>query len=385
MVNRIIYSIAVLSFFMQCTPVQKNQVKSIEWKIAANLPAADGADKALGLAGPVAGIHKEVLIIGGGANFPGAMPWTGGAKKYYDAGYVYKIEMDSFFFLDSFKLPMAIAYAAVCTTPAGIIYAGGESDNGLSDKVQMIQWDDDNNSAIFSNLPDLPFAVTNASIAFYNNNVYLAGGERMDDVSDRFLKLELDNLPAGWSEMQPIPKPLSHAVMVVQANGNEQSVYVLGGRKRIPGSTSELYSSNFSYDFKANKWKENNSMPYAMSAGTGMAVGDHSILLFGGDKGETFHKTEELIAAINNENNAAIKEELIKNKTIVQSTHPGFSKEILLYNAMANEWTMVDSIPFDVPVTTVAIQHKNKIIIPSGEIKSGVRTPQILVGSIDFK
>ena len=125
-------------------------------------------------------------------------------------------------------------------------------------------------------------------------------------------------------------------------------------------------------------------MPYAMSAGTGMAVGDHSILLFGGDKGETFHKTEELIAAINNENNAAIKEELIKKKTIVQSTHPGFSKEILLYNAMANEWTMVDSIPFDVPVTTVAIQHKNKIIIPSGEIKAGVRTPQILVGSIDF-
>ena len=48
MVNRIIYSIAVLSFFMQCTPVQKDQVKSIQWEIAANLPAADGAEKAGG-------------------------------------------------------------------------------------------------------------------------------------------------------------------------------------------------------------------------------------------------------------------------------------------------------------------------------------------------
>jgi len=384
MVYRIIYFIAVLSFFMHCTPAQKNQVKSIDWKIAANLPAADGAEKALGLAGPVAGIHNDVLIIAGGANFPGAMPWLGGQKKYYDAGYVYKTGKVSLTFIDFFKLPMAIAYAAVCSSPTGIFYAGGENDDGLSDKVQMIQWDAENNRAVFSNLPDLPFAVTNASIAFYNNDVYLAGGERMDDVSDRFLKLELDNLPAGWKEMQPIPKPLSHAVMVVQANGNEQTIYVLGGRKRIPGGTSQLYSSNFSYQLDANEWTEKKSMPYAMSAGTGTAVGDHTILLFGGDKGETFHKTEELIAAISNEKNAAIKEELINKKNIVQSTHPGFSKEILFYNTNEDVWTRIDSIPFDVPVTTVAIPFGNKVFIPTGEIKAGVRTPQILLGEIHF-
>src|SRR5690606_13979272 len=106
MVNRIIYSIAVLSFFMQCTPVQKNQVNSIEWKIAANVPAAEGAERALGLAGPVAGIYNDVLMVGGGANFPGAMPWMGGAKEYYDIGYAYTLEYDSFAFLNSFKLPM---------------------------------------------------------------------------------------------------------------------------------------------------------------------------------------------------------------------------------------------------------------------------------------
>ncbi len=384
MFYRIIYFIAVLPLFMHCTSTQKNEVKSIEWKIAAYLPAANVAQKALGLAGPIAGIHNDVLIIGGGANFPGNMPWLGGQKKYYNTGYVYKIEKDSFAFVDTFSLPDAIAYSAVCSMPAGIIYAGGEGDDGLSDKVQLVQWDVDNNRIVFSNLPDLPFAVTNASLSFYNNVVYLAGGEQNLKVSDHFLKLDLDNLNAGWTKMEPLPKPISHAVMVVQSNGNKHAIYVMGGRKRMPGSTSDLFLSTFSYDFDTNKWTEKKSMPYAVSAGTGMAVGDHSILLFGGDKGETFHKTEELIAAISNEQHAGIKEELIKKKTIVQSTHPGFSKEILLYRADADTWTKADSIPFDVPVTTVAINHENKIIIPSGEVKAGVRTPQILVGTIHF-
>ena len=50
MFYRIIYFIAVLPFFMQCTPVQRIEVKSIEWKIAAQIPSPDNTAAALGLA-----------------------------------------------------------------------------------------------------------------------------------------------------------------------------------------------------------------------------------------------------------------------------------------------------------------------------------------------
>ena len=71
-------------------------VSSIQWKIAGELPSTNSHERSLGFAGPVAGIHKNILVVAGGANFPKAMPWMGGKKKYYDCGYLFKGQEDSF-------------------------------------------------------------------------------------------------------------------------------------------------------------------------------------------------------------------------------------------------------------------------------------------------
>ena len=60
-------------------------------------------------------------------------------------------------------------------------------------------------------------------------------------------------------------------------------------------------------------------MPYALSAGTGILYDANNIILFGGDKGTVFHKTETLIAAINAEKDEVKKQELIKQKNKLQS------------------------------------------------------------------
>jgi N-acetylneuraminic acid mutarotase len=52
-----------------------------KWKIVAKLPVERGQQKALGFAGPVAGVHENVMIIAGGANFPDSMPWQNGRKN----------------------------------------------------------------------------------------------------------------------------------------------------------------------------------------------------------------------------------------------------------------------------------------------------------------
>ena len=68
---------------------QKKQHYLLKWDVAAELPADSGQQTALGVAGPVTGIHKDKLFVGGGANFPVAMPWQGGGKKYHAAVHVY--------------------------------------------------------------------------------------------------------------------------------------------------------------------------------------------------------------------------------------------------------------------------------------------------------
>jgi N-acetylneuraminic acid mutarotase len=170
--------------------------------------------------------------------------------------------------------------------------------------------------------------------------------------------------------------------MAVQLNGDHHSVYVIGGRKRNANGVSDLFNTVYAYDLKKAQWQEKRSLPYALSAGTGIATGSRSILLFGGDKGVTFSKAETLIAAINSEKDAAKREELNQQKIEVQSTHPGFSKEVLLYDTVSDEWSVTGCIPFDVPVTTTTFKWGDYIMIPSGEIKAGVRTPQVLAGKL---
>jgi N-acetylneuraminic acid mutarotase len=139
------------------------------------------------------------------------------------------------------------------------------------------------------------------------------------------------------------------------------------------------------YDVVANSWAEKKTLPYALSAGTGIMINANNIILFGGDKGVVFNKTETLIAAINAETDLVKKQELIKEKNKLQSQHPGFSKEVLWYNIKNDTWKIIGTIPFDAPVTTTAVKWKSNVVIPSGEIKAGVRSPKILVVKIQQK
>jgi N-acetylneuraminate epimerase len=381
-----LYFIAVLTITSACMVARKTTV-NIEWKTAATLPVPSPGSKQPGLAGVVAGLSNDVLLVGGGANFPDAMPWIGGKKKYYSD--IYAFEKDAKGNIRSvdkiFHLPFAIAYVASCTTAKGIVCAGGENENGLSKKVLLIEWDAATNNLSFKDLPDLPFAVTNACIAVNGDDLYLAGGETPDSVSTQLITLDLNNAIGGWKQLTSIPKATSNAVMVVQSNGDGNSLYLIGGRKKNPNSTSNLYSTVYQFNLRDNQWHEKTSLPYPLSAGTGLAVEGNNILLFGGDRGETFHKTERLIAAINAEKDEVRKQQLIDEKTTLQSTHPGFSREILLYNTIKDNWTSLGLIPFEGQVTTMAVQWGKDVIIPSGEVKAGVRTPNIISGKISVR
>ena len=375
-----------LQFFMLSTLAQKNRVNSIQWKIAGALPATKGQTIALGFAGAVAGVHNAVLIVAGGSNFPDSMPWLGGKKKYYDNVYVYSKKNKNFILnKKTFRLSTSIAYAATCSIEQGIVYAGGENDKGISNKAWLLQWNKKASRIVEKNLPNLPVAITNAAATVNTNIIYVAGGETAAGASDHFYSLDLNNLVAGWKQLPDLPKPVSHAVMVTQSNGHYNCLYLIAGRKKNTASLSDFYSSVYQFDPRANEWKEKRSLSYGLSAGTGIATNTNHILLFGGDQGETFHKTEELIIAIATEKDEEKKRQFNQQKIKLQAAHPGFSKEVLLYDTIKDTWGKIGCIPLPSPVTTVAVKWNGDVVIPGGEIRAGVRTPQILMGEISLR
>jgi len=382
---RTIYLTLLLTSILSPVLMAQNRtVDLIDWKIVASIPPALHQVKSIGLAGAISGIHNDALIVAGGTNFPDKMPWLGGSKKSYDNAIVYP-NINSKKTLTpsvvSYKLPFKLAYAANCNTKEGIVVAGGENELGLSKKVLLLKWKQQEEILGIEYLPDLPFGVTNASLTVVRNILYISGGEVASGARDEFLSLDLKDPAQGWKTLSNLPLATSHAVLL----GDEKTgqVYLIGGRCKKVDQVSEIYNAFHAYDIKKNFWKEMPTLPFPLSAASGIINGD-DILIFSGDEGETFNKAEKLIIAMEQERDAQKKEVLNKKKIEVQSSHPGFSRKVLKYNLFGKTWT---SLKNEMPYGTVTVNanlFNDNVFIAGGEIKAGVRTPNILRGKMKF-
>jgi SSS family transporter len=376
---RIVPFICFLLLIASCAggAKKKNTVK-IDWQIAGNIPGPTKDSSAAGVAGPLAGVYQDVLIIGGGANFPDSMPWQGGKKKYQNALYAFKKNGGKMEPVGSSSLPFTTAYGASCSTTDGIVYAGGENEQGISKMAILLRWID--GEALVEDLPDLPMPITNASMATDQAYVYLLGGEDGQKTLSTVFKLNIKKKDR-WEKMPDLPAALSHSVAAIQSNGDHKNLYIVGGRRKNACAISDISSAVYEYDLKLGRWKQRSDMPHASAAATGLASGSSYILVFGGDQGETFSRVETMLLEIGRESDDLKKQELIRQKNELLTNHPGFCSDVLLFNTITNKWTKIDSIPYQSQVTTTALWWGEDIIIPSGEIRAGVRTPTIVKGS----
>lgn len=382
MFNKINFLVFLFYGLHSINPITAQEKTVIRWSVLSELPSIDHDKKNPGLAGAFSGISKNVLIIAGGSNFPDRLPWQGGTKTYWDDIYVLQRDRNDHYEWNAatFKLGRKNAYGASVTLPEGIFCAGGENSSGILNKTFLLQWDPSENKIVIKDLPDLPLPLTNLSATSVGNLIYVAGGETIHSVSGQFFCLDMKSLKKDWKKLADLPKPVSHSVLIAQSDGHGMNLYLIGGRKKNANGISDLYNSVYKYNLNQGRWYEVASLPYALSAASGIGKQKDKIFVFGGDKGETFHKTELLIAAINETKDEKKKQELTEQKNKLQSEHPGFNKEILMYDTKKNKWTVAGVISFPAAVTTTACTWSGNIVIPCGEIRAGIRTPEILLG-----
>lgn len=359
---------------MNCSETEEKLSPVSGWKKAGSLTTLGKS----GVAAPVTGISNDVLIVGGGADFPDTLPWLGGKKKYYDRVCIFEANGDSLVQTDKAPaLHHPVAYAASCSTTGGLIYAGGESEAGISKQVFRLSWHADSKELASERLPDLPVALTNAGMVAYKEQVIICGGETDTGTSAKCFSLDINDMEAGWRELATLPQAVSHMILALQSLNNRDYLYLLGGRSKMQTGISDLYRDVYALDLAVNTWEKKTSLPYPVTAGTGFAADEEQIVLFGGDTGETFHRSELLSVAIKAEKDPAGLAKLNEERIELLNTHPGFSNKILLYNTRTGLCTEIGLLPFETPVTTTAVVWNDKVVLPGGEIKAGVRTPDI--------
>ncbi|GAA4132624.1 hypothetical protein GCM10022216_03920 [Sphingobacterium kyonggiense] len=348
----------------------------IHWQQSSQLPD-EGNGANLGIAGPITGILKDYLIIAGGANFPEDKPWNGGAKIYQQQGYLYRIQDKQLHFEKHIHVPYVKAYAANVSYENKLFVLGGEDQQGPSASAGYYSINE-KQELEYHPLQNLPKHLSNTGGAYLNNYLYVVGGDNSEEVSNMVFRLDVSKENSQWEEFMELPYSLSHAV--VSENGKD-CIYVAGGRKRNVQAPSTFYQDVLAIQTKDRKVEKIAELPVAVSAGTGIFYRDH-LLLFSGDDGQTFHQVEKALINISQADNLHKKDSLIALKNNILEQHPGFTKSCWSLNLKDQTWRSVEAIPGMGPVTTTAIKHQDMLIIPSGEVKAGVRTNQILTATL---
>ncbi len=386
MKNLLILLSAPLMMITTAVAAQSTSLKTVDWCLAAQLKNQDGS-LSKGFAGAINAVTNGVLIVAGGANFYDKMPWEGG-KKYYSKEIQVLHRKGDEFIADtqvSTTIPEPIAYCGQTVTAAGVVYAGGENDHGLSKKAFLLKWKADQHSVVAKPLPDLPVAVTNIALATIGDVVYAIGGDQEKSSSNAVFSLNLKHKKEGWQTLPVLPMALANTVVVAQAG----EIYVIGGRTKTASGISKLGGTTYVFNPKQKMWRscapmvdgENHTN---FSAGAGVAIGKDQILIVGGDNGEVFHQLETYIAAIAKSNTAEEKAKLTTEKNALSIHHNGFYRAMLLYHIPTDTWKKIGELPFPAQVTTTATKWGDDIVLSNGEVKPGVRTPNVMLGKLKF-
>ncbi|WP_432221466.1 galactose oxidase [Flavobacterium sp. TMP13] len=388
--NKSIFPFLFISLIMATTETfsQKNEVSQVNWSTAAQVQNNDGS-LSLGFAGVINGISNDVLIVTGGANFPDKMPWEGGKKEYSKTIHVLQKCKDQFNWIAAVKseLPEAIAYSGSTSTKLGVVYVGGENENGLSNKSYLLKWNADTKEVETKSLPDFPIAIANIALTHIDTVVYAVGGDEAGQSSDFFASLDLNDANAKWILLPKLPIALANSVVIAQKGKDGTNIYVVGGRTKTASGISDLHNTTLVFNLQKQKWEtaatiSDGKNTTNFSAGTGVAFGSHSILILGGDNGVIFHQIETFLSQIAQAESPEKKTDLITQKNKLVTNHPGFYNGILLYNTLTDQWSKIGELPFLPHVTTPAVVWNKKIILSNGEIKPGIRTPNVMLGTI---
>ena len=305
-----------------------------------------------GFAGAFAGVHNGRLLAGGGANFPGGVPWEGGTKVWHDRVFVLSAYANAVW-REIGRLPAPNAYGVSLTIPDGVlIIGGGNAARNFSDVWLMTLAGE---SLAFRALPPLPAPLAQMAGAIAADGVHIVGGAHRPDAVEatvRHYRLELDAIDKGWRQMPALP---AAARILSIAAGIANDLYVIGGCAVAAGADGRAVRTYLTdvWRFSNGKWTRLADLPTPLAAAASPApVFGHDIYVISGDDGRQAGLTS-------------------------LAQHKGFRTQVLRYDTLENAWRDAGELRVPPPVTLPTASWKDGFVLFNGEIRPGVRTTQV--------
>jgi len=315
-----------------------------EWKQLPSLPDAEG------FAGSIAGVSNGALLVAGGANFPKAKPWEGGAKVWYDT--VFVLESPSAKWKVAGHLPRPLGYGVGVSYDNCLVCAGGSDRSRHYADVFRLEWA--HGKLNITLLPSLPKPIANCCGAMVGDVLYVAGGTETPEAtvtSNRVCRIDFRAKPPQWSEIPTWP---GRRRMLAAAAGLNDAFWLIGGVDLVVGSdgTARRHYLTDAYRFvPRNGWQRIADLPHSVvAAPSPTPIHNTSIYLLGGDDGSQVATPPD--------------------------KHRGFGKMSLRYDVTSDKWTEAGVIAAPRAVLP-AVFWKNAWVLPGGEARPGIRSPEV--------
>lgn len=340
----------------------------LHWQTLPPLPDEHGF--AGGYSGTLDRNDVSYLMFAGGANFPDGFPWEGGEKQWYKEIYLYDGTSG---WKMSGKLPVAAAYGLSVSHKGSMYLVGGNyGADEASDAVYKLTLEESGLQVLA--LPPLPQASYNHSGAIVGEIIYVAGGTDGDGSSSNFWSLNVTSPQEGWQKLPTWPGP---SRMLAVAGVLNDEFYLVGGAELVRSEeTNQRRYLRDAYAYSKNKgWRRLADMPGVRAASPTPAI--------------SLNQSQQLIVLAGSDGS------LDGQMNALHTNHPGFPAENYIYDARSDQWQLHSVMPklrghltptgrdgVWPAVTTNTVLWRGGIVVPSGEIKPGVRTPEVLFTSL---
>ena len=376
-------------------PVRWTGKKAV-WQSLPSLPRTNSSDSiSLGVSGHFSGITNGCILVAGGCNFPDKPASEGGVKRYYDS--IWKLDTAGMMTGQWEKvgtLPHPVAYGASVSVSEGLVCIGGNNDKQSFSSAYLLSWNAVASQVDIIKLPELPFRMDNLAATSSANYIYVAGGNKNGVPANSFLRLNLNQLTKGWEILPDFPGCARlQPVLVSQHSDEGTQIYLSGGfQPEVYNSKPFIPTDLLSFSSMKNEWKLESAVPVmkggelrTFTGGCAVSNGDSLIYFTGGVNYDRF------LSAISMNRNLKLAEKNGKTSLFSRLTrekdsylkHPSawykFNKEIFIYNTFTRKWTFLDDNEFTARAGASLLLLNKCFIIIGGEIKPGIRTPDVML------
>lgn len=344
---RLLHIVYIFVLSLCCLP----SAATISFRLMKGFPH-DEAGIEKGVSACYAGRIGPTLIMAGGCNFPDKPVAEGGAKRYYRGIYAARIsKRDTLRWQKVGDLPAEAAYGVSVSTDDAVVCVGG--NNAHESLTTVIKIRLTGGKAVIDTLPSLPHPMDNFTGALNGRQLLVRGAGGV-------YTLDMKNPASGWKRRWAATETLMQPVSAVCSG----RFFVWGGftpKQADKPATLRLDGTEYgATPCPAAGPVDEHGEKVFLGGACAVNLSPERVLAMGGVNKDVFLK------AINNPDPGYL-------------THPAewyrFNPKLCLFEK--GRWKIIGSSPITARAGAAAVVYKHDVFLIGGELKPGIRTPDI--------